>query len=305
VFIIDESSMIDINLAWNLVRAIPKKAAVIFVGDVNQLPSVGPGNVLKDIIHSGAIDVCRLDHVFRQAAASDIIKNAHRINEGKFPYIREKGEKTDFFFAEAAEPDQALSQLVRMVSRAIPQTFGFHPINDIQVLTPMRRGTLGAANLNTVLQQTLNRCDDTIERFGCRFGEGDKVMQIENNYDKEVFNGDIGRIKRIDHENSEVTVDYDGRRVVYDVQELDEIVPSYAITIHKSQGSEYPCVVIPVHTQHFMMLQRNLIYTAVTRGRKLVVLVGTKKALFMAVQRMDSRTRITRLAWRLRQEDLF
>ncbi|MDD4736869.1 MAG: ATP-dependent RecD-like DNA helicase [Kiritimatiellae bacterium] len=305
VFIVDESSMLDIYLAWQLVRAIPVRSAIILVGDVNQLPSVGPGSVLKDIITSDVFPVCRLNHVFRQAARSDIIMNAHRINEGQIPYLKEKGADSDFFMAEADDPEHCLQTLCKLVCEAIPAKFGFDPVEEIQVLTPMRKGLLGAQNLNTTLQQKLNRSDRAVERFGVRYALGDKVMQIENNYDKDVFNGDIGRITAMDEANGELTVSFDGTPVVYDVQELDELVTSYAITIHKSQGSEYPCVVIPLHTQHFIMLQRNLLYTAVTRGRKLVVLVGTKKAMAIAVNRQDAHRRITRLDFRLKREELF
>lgn len=305
VFIVDESSMLDVHLAWQLVRAIPVRAAIIFVGDVNQLPSVGPGSVLKDIIDADVFPVCHLNHVFRQAAQSDIIVNAHRINEGHLPYLKERGVQSDFFLAEAEDPEQCLQILLKLVCDAIPARFGFDSVEDVQVLTPMRKGLLGANNLNTVLQQRLNKSEQVVERFGCRYALGDKVMQIENNYDKDVFNGDIGRITRIDEPNGELCVSFDGTDVLYDVQELDELVTSYAITIHKSQGSEYPCVVIPVHTQHFIMLQRNLLYTAVTRGRRLVVLVGTKKALAIAVNRQDAHQRITRLAFRLKREEHF
>ena len=305
VFIVDESSMLDVFLAWQLVRAIPARAAVIFVGDVNQLPSVGPGSVLKDIIDADVFPVCHLNHVFRQAAQSDIIMNAHRINEGRLPVMKEKGVESDFFLAEAEDPERCLQTLLKLVCEAIPSRFGFDPVEDIQVLTPMRKGLLGANNLNTVLQQRLNKAEQSVVRFGTRYALGDKVMQIENNYDKDVFNGDIGRVTGIDEANGEIMVSFDGVDTAYDLQELDELVPSYAVTIHKSQGSEYPCVVIPVHTQHFIMLQRNLLYTAVTRGRKLVVLVGTQKALAIAVKRQDAHQRITRLAYRLKKEEHF
>ena len=300
VFIIDESSMIDITLAAALVDAIPPHAALIWVGDVDQLPSVGPGTVLKDLIRSNAFCVERLNEVFRQAARSQIVTNAHLIHEGRMPELGEKGSESDFFLWEAAEPEQAVQRILHLVKTAIPTKFGFDPVEDIQVLTPMRRGLLGSQNLNMQLQQQLNPNGDFVERFGHTFRVGDKVMQLENDYDKEVFNGDTGRVTRIDRENREMHVRIDGRKVVYDLNGLDELAPSYAITIHKSQGSEYPCVVIPIHTQHYIMLQRNLLYTAITRGRKLVILVGTKKALGLAIRNNEVQDRISTLQSRFR-----
>jgi exodeoxyribonuclease V alpha subunit len=303
VFIVDETSMVDLMLAHQLVRALPPEAALILVGDVDQLPSVGPGNVLRDIINAGVVPVCRLTEVFRQAAQSAIITNAHRINHGQMPVFPQGKvqdvRKADFYFFPAAEPEQVVPEIVRLVKEAIPQRFGFHPIEDIQVLTPMQRGDLGARNLNRVLQQALNPTGAFVERFGWKFRVGDKVMQTVNDYEKDVFNGDIGRIVRIEEFEKEITIRYEDRQVVYDFNELDELLPSYAITIHKSQGSEYPVVVVPIHTQHYMMLQRNLLYTAVTRGKKLVVLVGAKKAIWIAVKRLDSTQRITTLRDRL------
>ncbi|NCD32349.1 MAG: ATP-dependent RecD-like DNA helicase [Spartobacteria bacterium] len=299
VFIVDEASMLDLQLAWSLIRSIPKKAVLVLVGDVNQLPSVGPGSVLSDIIESEAIAVCSLTKVFRQAAQSDIICNAHRINQGLMPVFKEKGHAADCFMAVANEPEDGVEKIIRLIRDAIPQRFGMDPRSDVQVLCPMRRGVLGSQNLNAVIQQAVNGRSKAIERFGYRFAVGDKVMQTENDYDKDVFNGDIGMIHAINTEEQELTVTYDDRRVSYDFMELDEIVPAYAITIHKSQGSEYPCVIMPVHTQHYVMLQRNLIYTGLTRGRRLVVLVGTAKALSIAVKRQDSRKRITFLRYRL------
>lgn len=300
VFVVDEASMIDLVLAYKLVRAIPSDAALILVGDVDQLPSVGPGCVLRDSIESKVMHVCRLRHVFRQAAASAIVTNAHRVNEGQQPFYPEsKQQASDFYFVEAGEPGDAVERLVKMVRQAIPAKFGFDPLDEIQVLSPMQRGELGARNLNQRLQQELNPGDQGVERYGYVFRVGDKVMQIENDYDKDVFNGDIGRITGIDDGERELTVVFDERRVVYDFQELDELVLSYATTIHKSQGSEYPCVVIPIHTQHFVMLQRNLLYTAITRGRKLVVLVGTHKALAIAVKKQQTHQRVTTLRERI------
>ena len=303
VFIVDEASMIDLPLAHQLFRAIPPAAALLLVGDVDQLPSVGPGTVLRDLIDSDVFPVCRLTHVFRQAARSDIITNAHRVNRGALPETRTGGERTDFYFVEAEEPDQGVASILKLVRRNIPRKFHLDPRRDIQVLTPMRRGALGSQHLNIALQELLNPHGESVERFGCVYRVGDRVMQLENDYDKDVFNGDMGHITRINREEQEVVVRFDERQVTYDTQELDELAPSYAITIHKSQGSEYPCVVIPVHTQHYVMLQRNLIYTAITRGRKLVVLVGTSKALAIAVKRQDAHRRITRLRRRLQTRD--
>ena len=300
VFIVDESSMIDLPLAHSLIRAIPRRAALVLVGDVNQLPSVGPGSILGDIIDSDAVPVVRLTHVFRQAARSHIITNAHRINHGEIPVGGDIASGSDFFFVEAEDAERGAAIVTKLVQRNIPKRFGLDPIRDIQVLTPMHRGGLGAQNLNHVLQAALNPQEEHVERFGYRYHAGDKVMQIENDYDKDVYNGDIGVIKTLHHGDGEIIVSFEGREVPYTAYELDELVPSFAITIHKSQGSEYPCVVIPVHTQHFIMLQRNLIYTAVTRGKQLVVLVGTMKALAMAVKRMDAHRRMTTLDRRLK-----
>jgi exodeoxyribonuclease V alpha subunit len=303
MFIIDETSMLDITLAWQLVRALPHRSAVILVGDVDQLPSVGPGCVLRDIIDSGQVPVCRLTEVFRQAARSAIVTNAHRINHGEMPsFPLEKVESpgsTDFYFVEVADPDQAVDMLRRLMCEHIPQKFGFDRVDDIQVLSPMQRGVLGCRNLNTVLQEALNPTGPAIQRYGWTFRVGDKVMQMVNDYDKDVFNGDIGRVAKIDEVEQEMTVRFDDRAVQYDFNELDELHLSYATTVHKSQGSEYPVVVLPIHTQHYMMLQRNLLYTAITRSRKLVVLVGTQKALAIAVKNMDARRRVTLLKQRL------
>ncbi len=300
VFIIDEASMIDVQLAHQLVKAIPRSAALLLVGDVNQLPSVGPGSVLRDIIESDVFSVERLTHVFRQAAQSKIVTNAHKINRGLLPDKGNAGEKSDFFFVEVDEPEKGAEYIVKLIKNNIPRKFGFDSLKDIQVLTPMHRGTLGAQNLNVRLQEVLNPQGDTVERFGVKYRAGDKVMQVENDYDKDVFNGDIGLIKRVDVDDNELVVNFDGHDIAYSFNEIDELVPSYAITIHKSQGSEYPCVVIPVHTQHYIMLQRNLIYTAVTRGKSLVVIVGTERALKLAVRNADSHRRITTLSARLR-----
>jgi len=301
VFIIDETSMVDLPLANQTVRTIPRHAALILVGDVDQLPSVGPGCVLRDIIESGVIPVCRLTEVFRQAAQSAIISNAHRVNHGLFPEFpkgREEKPSSDFYFFPAEEPEKAVAAILRLIREAIPGKFGFKAA-DIQVLTPMQRGELGARNLNLVLQAALNPVGPSVQRFGWTFRVGDRVMQTVNDYDKDVFNGDVGWILALDDEEQELTVRFDDRDVVYGFQELDELTLAYACSIHKSQGSEYPVVVIPIHTQHYMLLQRNLLYTAITRGRKLVVLVGTQKALAIAIKRVEAQRRVTSLRERL------
>ena len=306
IIIVDETSMIDLVLAHQFVRAIPSNAALIIVGDVDQLPSVGPGSVLRDIIQSEVFKVCSLTEIFRQAAESSIITNAHRINSGQFPiwpkHKVDSPRDTDFYFVEAEEPERGVEIIVKLYSERIKQQFGFDPVSDIQVLTPMLRGELGARNLNVVLQAAVNPIGDSIQRYGWTYRAGDKVMQIVNNYDKDIFNGDIGSIISMDHEERELTIHFDGRNLKYDFDELDELILSYAVTIHKSQGSEYPCVIIPLHTQHYMLLQRNLLYTAVTRGRQLVVLVGTKKALHIAVKKTESTRRFTSLKERLQEQ---
>ncbi len=304
VFVIDETSMVDLSLGAQTLRAIPKHASLLLVGDVDQLPSVGPGSVLRDVIDSGAVAVCRLTEVFRQAAASEIITNAHRINEGQMPDLSAQASPpsrpaTDFYFVRADEPERGVELIVEMVRNRIPSRFGHDPLEDIQVITPMHRGLLGARNLNAVLQDRLNPDSPGVERYGQTYRVGDKVMQTVNNYDKDVYNGDSGRIVSVDIEKGELAVRFDSRCVEYDIRELDELSLSYAITVHKSQGSEYPVVIVPIHTQHYVMLQRNLLYTAITRSRKLVVLVGTEKAVAIAVKRMSSTRRITTLRQRL------
>ncbi|GBR58305.1 DNA helicase RecD/TraA [Acetobacter senegalensis DSM 18889] len=295
LLVVDEASMVDVLLMRSLLRALPDSAALLIVGDVDQLPSVGPGQVLADIIGSGAVPVVRLTEVFRQAAQSRIITNAHRINEGTMPELSAE-EGSDFYFVEATEPEVGLRKLLAVVRDRIPARFGLDPVRDVQVLCPMNRGGLGARSLNIELQQALNSPGEVkVERFGWTYGPGDKVMQIANDYDRDVFNGDLGVIDRIDVEEDELTVLFDGREVVYGFGELDELVLAYATTIHKSQGSEYPAVVIPLVTQHYAMLARNLLYTGVTRGRKLVVLVGQKKALAIAVRNQGGRRRWSKL----------
>ena len=299
LLVVDESSMVDVPLMASLLAALPPEAALLLVGDVDQLPSVGPGQVLADVIASGAIPVTRLTEVFRQAAASRIITSAHAINAGQLPDLRPpaEGDASDFYFAPAETPEQAVALIRKLVGERIPQRFGLDPIQQVQVLCPMARGGCGSRALNVELQQLLNPDPgEQVERFGWRFAPGDKVMQIANDYEKEVFNGDLGTIDSLDADNSELTVLFDGRAVVYGWGELDHLVPAYACTIHKSQGSEYPAVVIPLLTQHYAMLQRNLVYTGLTRGKQLVVLVGQKKALAMAVKNHRGRRRYTRLA---------
>ncbi|ROQ93603.1 SF1B family DNA helicase RecD2 [Desulfosoma caldarium] len=299
--IVDEASMLDALLAHHLLKAVSSRTTVIFVGDVDQLPSVGAGNVLKDIIASEAFSVVRLTEIFRQAQKSLIVVNAHRIREGSFPiYGSTQGERlSDFYFIEKDDPEDVLRLVVELCSRRIPGRFHLDPVEDIQVLSPMHRGVVGAQHLNEVLQKALNPRGRAVERAGRIYRVGDKVMQLRNNYDKEVFNGDMGRIDAVDEENQEIRVRMDGRLVSYDFSELDEITHAYAVSVHKSQGSEYPAVVIPLVTQHYVMLQRNLLYTAVTRGRKLVVLLGSRKALAMAVRNDRLQKRYTLLAHRL------
>jgi exodeoxyribonuclease V alpha subunit len=300
--LVDEVSMMDLPLAYALVQAVPDNAALILVGDVDQLPSVGPGAVLSDMIASEAVPTARLTEVFRQAAQSRIIQAAYNVNSGKMPDLRAPASQSDFYFVQAEDPQEAMERVVEFVAERIPRRFGFDSINDIQVLTPMHRGDLGARNLNQLLQAKLNPPLDgkpQVERFGYCYRVGDKVMQTENDYQKDVFNGDLGIVAKVDMDESELSVNYDGRVVVYDFGELDELVPAYAMSIHKSQGSEFPAVVIPVHTQHYMMLQRNLLYTGITRGRRLVVLVGTPKAVAIAVKRADAIRRYSALRQRL------
>ena len=296
LLVVDESSMVDVLLMQSLMKAVPSHAALVIVGDIDQLPSVGPGQVLADIIGSGTVPVVRLTEVFRQAAQSKIITTAHAINAGKMPDLGKPDGDADFYFVSAEDPEQAAMRIVELVANRIPRRFGFDPIKDIQVLCPMNRGGVGARLLNVELQAALNPAGEKkVERFGWTFAPGDKVMQIENDYDKDVFNGDIGMIEDVDMDEGEVAVDFDGRTVTFLFGELDTLVPAYAATIHKSQGSEYPAVVIPVLTQHYAMLQRNLIYTGVTRGKKLVVLVGQKKALAIAVKNVSGRQRWSKL----------
>jgi exodeoxyribonuclease V alpha subunit len=303
LLVMDEVSMLDVVLMNQLLRAVPDHAAVLLVGDADQLPSVGPGAVLADIIASNAIPTACLTEIFRQAASSRIIVNAHRINQGLLPETARKTEPSDFYFIQGETPEAIHARLMQVVTQRIPAHFGLHPINDVQVLTPMNRGGLGAHALNIDLQARLNPdAKPGINRFGWTYAPGDKVIQTVNNYDKEVFNGDIGRITRIDEEEGLLGIDFDGRVVDYEAGELDEVSLAYATSVHKSQGSEYPAVVIPLAMQHYMLLERNLLYTAVTRGKKLVVVIGQMKALTMAVKRTGSLKRLTNLQQRLHRK---
>lgn len=305
VFILDEVSMVDILLMNNFLSAVPDKALLILVGDIDQLPSVGPGNVLSDLINSGKVPSRSLTTVFRQKERSGIVTNAHHINRGESidPVcqhdVTENPTLSDFYFIPVEEPDQVIKTVVDLAADRIPSRFGLDPMTDIQILTPMRKNQLGTENLNALLQQKLNPIGQEIERFGNKYRLGDRIMQIRNNYDKDVFNGDIGIIKRIDSAANELYVDIDGRLIKYGSSELDEIIHAYACTIHKSQGSEYPAVIILITTQHFKLLQRNLLYTAVTRGRQLVCLVGSRKAVNIAIRNNDIKLRQTGLRERL------
>ena len=302
VLFIDEASMIDTLLMHYLIKAVPPTATLIIVGDVNQLPSVGAGNVLHDLIESEILPVVRLNEIFRQARASQIVINAHRINNGELPLIKADelvAPESDFYFINQEDPEKVLQIILELVSQRIPRRFGYDSTDDIQVLAPMHKGIVGTGNLNIALQGLLNPGNISISRGDRNFRIRDKVMQVRNNYEKEVYNGDIGRIVGIDPEAQTVSIGFDKRQVDYEYSHLDEIVLAYAVSVHKSQGSEYPVVVLPVLTQHYLLLQRNLIYTAVTRGRKLVVLVGTWKALAMGVRNDKMRRRYTHLRHRL------
>jgi exodeoxyribonuclease V alpha subunit len=325
MIIIDEVSMLDIMLAYHLLKAIPLGASVVFVGDVDQLPSVGPGNFLRDLIDSGVAPVVRLTEIFRQAKDSSIITNAHRVNEGQMPEFDPVAQAavpvsttagrdacatkdSDFFFIHEEDPEQVLATIKKLCAERVPAKFGFDPMRDVQVLTPMHKGVCGSENLNRELQAALNPRGPAVQRFGRTYRVNDRVMQIRNNYDKDVFNGDLGRVKRIDLVDQQVMVEIDevgpknsSREVAYEFDDLDELLPAYAISVHKSQGNEYPCVIVPLLTQHFVLLQRNLLYTAITRGKKLVILIGSKKALAIAIHNNKTAARFTRLRERLQE----
>ena len=297
VLIVDESSMIDVILMNSLLKAVPSQMKVILVGDIDQLPSVGAGNVLRDIIDSDVVPVVRLTRIFRQAQSSRIITNAHKINQGVFPDIS-NGKDADFFFIKQEDPELAAKEIVNIVKNRIPKAYHYST-NDIQVLAPMQRSVVGATNLNIILQEAINPEGDSLSRGGFKYRKGDRIMQIRNNYDKEVFNGDIGYVKEVNLEERTLTAIYEGRSVEYEDSELDELTLAYATTIHKSQGSEYPVVVIPLLMTHFVMLQRNLIYTGITRAKKICIIVGTTKALAYSVHNMVVLKRNTKLKERL------
>ena len=299
LLVVDEVSMVDIVLFHQILKALPAPCQLLLVGDVDQLPSVGPGNVLRDLIRSGAVEVARLTQIFRQARESLIVINAHRVNRGEMPVLESHTGKADFLFVEKEDPEAVVDSVKRLVSEELPRRFGLDPMEEIQILTPMHKGEVGATNLNQELGMLLNPRPEQVSRGERILRLGDRVMQIRNNYQIDVFNGDIGRIEALDTENRQVHVRFDNRIISYETADLDELVLAYACSIHKSQGSEYPCVVIPLHTQHYVMLQRNLLYTALTRGKRLVVVVGSRKALAVAVENNRIEERYTRLAERI------
>lgn len=294
LLIVDEASMIDTQLMYSLLKAIPDNTRLILIGDIDQLPSVGPGTVLQDCIESETLPVTCLTQIFRQARGSKIIRSAHSINKGFFPDL-EYDPKSDFAFVEEPDPEAILSKICFLVEKGIPEKYGFDRIDEIQVLAPMKKGVIGTENINHVLQGRLNPSEHPLSRMGRHFHCNDKVMQIRNNYDKKVYNGDVGRITRIDTTDQELQVNFDGMIVSYDFTELDDLVLAYAVSIHKYQGSECPCIVIPIHTVHFKLLYRNLLYTGITRGKKRVILVGTKKALAIAIKNNEAFGRYTGL----------
>mgnify|MGYP003586851775 FL=1 len=297
-FILDETSMIDVKLMDQFLEALPDAVTLILVGDTDQLPSVGPGNVLRDLIASGAIPFCRLDTIFRQDTTGLIVRNAHHVNHGE-PLETRSGE-SDFYFVETGEPEKIIARTVELMTQRIPLKFKMNPLTDVQVLSPMRKNLLGTENLNDVIQTALNPSGPSLTRGCTHYRVRDRVMQIRNNYDKEVFNGDIGFIQEVDEENRALAVLFDGRPVRYEQADLDELVLAYACSIHKSQGSEYPAVIVLMHTQHYKLLQRNLLYTAITRGKKLVLVVGSSRAVNIAIKANQVRERRTTLSQRLR-----
>jgi exodeoxyribonuclease V alpha subunit len=300
--IVDEASMLDAQLTIQLLRALPVTCRLILVGDVNQLPAVGPGNVLKDILSSETVPRAVLTSIFRQARQSSIVINAHRINTGNFPVSSAKAPpQADFFWVEMEDLNKIQDLITYMVCERIPEVYGFDPLRDIQVLTPMHKGDVGTMELNRLLQDKLNPGPDAVVRGYRSFREGDRVLQIRNNYEKEIFNGDLGWISGFDSEESELVVDFDGRQIKYDLDEIDELTLAYAISVHKSQGSEYPAVIMPVVTQHYMLLQRNLIYTGLTRARQLAIIIGSKKAMGIGIRNMGAERRFTHLRYRLQK----
>jgi len=304
VLIVDEASMVDVELMAALVHALPADGSLLLIGDADQLPSVGPGQVLRDLIGSGVLPVARLREIFRQGGNSRIVRNAHRVNGGYLPELEPApDELSDFYFVPARDAEDGQRKIVRIVEGRIPKRFGLDPVRDVQVLSPMNRGPLGARTLNATLQAVLNPAAETapveVERFGWKYRPGDKVMQTENDYDRDVFNGDVGRVISIDPGDEKMTIAFDGRPIDYPFAELGRLMLAYAITVHKSQGSEYPAVVVPVSTHHYVMLRRNLLYTAITRGRRLVVLVGQKWALQKAVDEVSDLRRHSTLRQQL------
>jgi len=298
IIIIDEGSMIDTYLLNDLLNGVSVNSRLIIVGDADQLPSVGPGNVLKDIIDSNIIEVVRLDYIFRQIEKSDIVSNAHRVNKGEFPLVGNRMEDT-FFLIKESDTSKIPEIIKELCLKRLPNKYNYDPFDDIQVLTPMYKGETGANNLNVILQDALNPTGEELRKGEKIFRVGDKVMQIRNNYDKDVFNGDIGRIKSIDMEYQLVEIDFGFRRIIYEFKELDDIILAYATTVHKSQGCEYKSVIMPITTQHFIMLQRNLLYTAITRAKELMILIGTAKAINIAVKNNKISERYTSLKERL------
>jgi exodeoxyribonuclease V alpha subunit len=293
--------MVDAQLMFHLLKAVPVTATLILVGDVFQLPSVGPGNILSDLIQSGAIRTFELKEIFRQAEKSPIVVNAHRVRQGNLPDLKKDRQPeglSEFYFIEQSQPETVVRTIVELCSRKIPERFGLDPVRDIQVLSPMHKGTVGTIQLNQVLQEALN--PRLAPGAGIQFRPGDKVMHLKNNYAKEVFNGDIGVISGIDASKRRLSVNYDERLVDYESEELDDLILAYAISVHKSQGSEYPAVVIPLLSQHFPLLQRNLLYTAITRGKKLVIIVGTRQALDTAIKNDKPGNRLSLLDQRLK-----
>jgi exodeoxyribonuclease V alpha subunit len=302
--IIDEASMVDTLLMFHLINAVPMTAVLILVGDVFQLPSIGPGNVLSDMIKSARTPIFYLKKIFRQAHKSPIVFNAHKIRQGEFPVFKPLNHTeglSEFYFIEQNDPNTVVATILELCNKTIPERFNFDPVHEVQILTPMHKGVIGTTHLNQVLQEVLNPNPVIIEARGSTFKIGDKVMHLKNNYQKEVFNGDIGTIRTVDVKENVFSVDFYGRTVSYDFTEMDEISLAYAITVHKSQGSEYPAVILPIMTQHFVLLQRNLLYTAITRGKKLVILIGTKKALAIALKNDTPKKRLSGLAFRLMQ----
>lgn len=299
VFILDESSMLDATLTRQFLSAVPDEAVIVFVGDTDQLPSVGAGNVLADIIASKEVPCTHLSTIFRQDASGMIVRNAHRVNQGESFESSPPGKESDFYFVEASDPEKIQQLLLKFMTQRIPAKFKFDPLHDVQVLTPMRRGELGTDRLNGLIQATMNAKGETLWRGATPFRKGDRVMQIANNYDKEVFNGDIGFVQMVDATNHTLVVCFDGRFIDYTAEDLDELTLAYATSIHKSQGSEYPAVIVLLHTQHFKLLRKNLLYTAITRGKKLVVVIGSSKALWIALHAEADLLRQTTLAQRL------